>query len=98
MEKQEIPGLTPLWVIDFKPKATSKARAETKNLLTDRMTNIANLLHTQCQATSDALDNCRSNTLRIQTELGHLNDIIEKFRSFIDKFPKPPPTKEFDSQ
>lgn len=97
MDKNEIPGLNPLWVIDFKPKSSSKASLMP---FEEKMAAIHTRLQDHYQKTAEALEICRNNSLKIQTEISKLNEIIAKFRSVLDKFPKPEPEppKEFDSQ
>lgn len=71
----EIPGLKPTWVICFKDTDSKKRHVES-----------CNSLGSQCNSIAEAAQRCADRAHQIQSELEHLEDVVQDFREFMRRF------------
>lgn len=79
MEK-EIPGLKPLWVINFKSTKVDPP------LFND----LCRSVQERCGETLEQIHLCQERSLQIQEEIKHLEDTVAQFRALLKKLYGPP--------
>lgn len=87
---QEIPGLTPLWVIDFKDNRI-KERTDGEKL-SDEIQHMCQFIQDQCSHVDQQTEVCKERSIEIQKEIHHLHEVIDEFRSLIEHFYDEPPS------
>jgi hypothetical protein len=85
----KIPGLNPIWIIDFKTLHDPKPDA-----LSELLQGHCHTLEEQCDLAAKYSQDCADEAKKIQDEICHLNDVMNQFKDMLREFYDEPPSEE----